>query len=414
MQRRDSGCGGPCRTTALALGAIGILLWNPTDLFDVGTQLSFLGVLAVICAASWIRQSRQRETESDWPIPAEERSTIRVGAQFFWRSAKDSWRISLAAALFTMPLVAARFHIVSPVGVFLNVVLGPLSTLVLWAGYLHVGVGLLVPWASWVLAAPFDLGLSLFIALVEAAARVRLSHASVTGPPEWWLIGYYVLLGAIAFVRPCVNRDAADGRRWQPGRSWVYFTVLGRRCLRGCVVRFSRLDTAERFWWRHREVAHSCTTGERFRMAVSPSAVQSALWVRRQWELDAIVVSHADVDHFNGVAGLMEAVPVGGLFVSQQFLDFEQPAVASLCEASATQGVPIRLIRDGDKLRLETGVSLEVLHPPPGRPHADDNANSVVLLIEFAGRRILLTGDLEGAGQAALLRTPPRDVDVLM
>lgn len=405
----------PMPYNSLALGAIGILLWNPTDLFDVGTQLSFLGVLAVICAASWIRQSRQREADSVWPIPAEDHSTIRAGAQFLWRGAKDGWRISLAAALFTMPLVAARFHIVSPVGVLLNVVLGPLSTLVLWAGYLHVAVGLLVPWASWVLAAPFDLGLSLFIGVVEAAAGVRLSHASVTGPPEWWLIGYYVLLGAIAFVRP-VRQSGCRG--WSMLAAW---TILG-------LVHGLMSSVPQGLRCTFLSVGHGGailveTPGGRTLLydagaiqdgQIAQRAVQSALWDQRQWELDAIIVSHADIDHFNGVAGLMEAVPVGGLFVSQQFLDFEQPAVASLCESSATQGVPIRLIRDGDQLRLEKGVSIEVLHPHPGRPHFDDNANSVVLLIEFAGRRILLTGDLEGAGQAALLRTPPRDVDVLL
>jgi competence protein ComEC len=56
---------------------------------------------------------------------------------------------------------------------------------------------------------------------------------------------------------------------------------------------------------------------------------------------------------------------------------------------------------------------MRVLHPPFGRPHSDDNANSIVLAIEFAGRRILLTGDLDGHGQATLLATPPLAVDVL-
>ena len=34
----------PSLPSALALAAIAILMWNPSDLFDVGAQLSFLGV----------------------------------------------------------------------------------------------------------------------------------------------------------------------------------------------------------------------------------------------------------------------------------------------------------------------------------------------------------------------------------
>ena len=43
-----------------------------------------------------------------------------------------------------------------------------------------------------------------------------------------------------------------------------------------------------------------------------------------------------------------------------------------------------------------------------------DNANSIVLLIEYAGRRILLTGDLERDGLLRLLQSPPQQCDVLL
>lgn len=43
-----------------------------------------------------------------------------------------------------------------------------------------------------------------------------------------------------------------------------------------------------------------------------------------------------------------------------------------------------------------------------------DNANSIVLLIEFAGCRILLPGDLESPGLDDVLAEEPIDVDVAM
>jgi competence protein ComEC len=147
---------------------------------------------------------------------------------------------------------------------------------------------------------------------------------------------------------------------------------------------------------------------------VAQRAVQSTLWDRRRTRIDAIVASHADIDHFNGITGLMQCVPVGELLVSQQFLDFRQPAVVALCDATAACHVPIRLVRDGDHLQLDSQVAIKVLHPPPGLPQADDNANSIVLLIEYAGRRILLTGDLEGSGQTTLLSHAPCATDILL
>jgi competence protein ComEC len=405
----------PALSNCLALSAIVILTWNPTDLFNTGTQLSFLAVLGIV----WACDRRGGRAADDALAATAQASplwaSIRTGTDYIGRRVRDDWSITVAAALFTLPLVAARFHVVSPVGVLINVVLGPLSVLVLWCGYIHLGLGLLAPGISWIAAAPFEWGLRALLYLVEWAAHVRLSHFYVSGPPEWWLAGYYTLLFALAFVRPV--------RRWG-SRAWsllIAWTIVGLLC-------GLRTPNSESLRCTFLSVGHGgailieCPNGSTLLYdagamqdgRIAQRAVQQTLWERRRRGLDAIVVSHADMDHFNGAADLMQSLPVGSLFVSQQFLDFKQPAVAALCESTSASGVPIRLVRDGDRLKLDERVEIRVLHPPFGRPHSDDNANSIVLAIEFAGRRILLTGDLEGHGQATLLSLPPLPVDVLL
>ena len=55
-----------------------------------------------------------------------------------------------------------------------------------------------------------------------------------------------------------------------------------------------------------------------------------------------------------------------------------------------------------------------MLWPPPGLDPANPNDASVVLLVEVAGVRLLLTGDVEPESQAALARAwPGLAVDVL-
>jgi competence protein ComEC len=404
----------PALSNCLALSAVVILLWNPTDLFNTGTQLSFLAVLGIVWACG--RRKKQDAPEiADAPeTPSPLWTPIGKCADYVRRRSWDEWSISVAAALFTLPLVAARFHLVSPVGVLINVVLAPLSTLVLWCGYIHLGLGLLAPGVSWVAAVPFDLGLGALLYLVEWAAHVRLSHFYVPGPTEWWLAGYYLLLFLLAFVRPVRTWGS---RGWSLLLAWIIVGLLwGLRTPNSDSLRCTFLSVGH-----GGAILIECPNGGTLLYdagamqdgRIAQRAVQQTLWDRRRHGLDALIVSHADMDHFNGAADLMQSLPVGSLLVSQQFLDFKQPAVAALCESTAACGVPIRLVRDGDRLRLDDGVEIRVLHPPFGRPHSDDNANSIVLSIEFAGRRILLTGDLEGHGQTTLLSTPPVAVDVL-
>jgi competence protein ComEC len=402
----------PPLPNCLALSAIAILLWNPTDLFNTGTQLSFLAVLGIVWACGRPRRTHDvfspDDSSSAWWGP------IGRFATYIRHRTWGEWTISVAAALFTLPLVAARFHIVSPVGVLINVVLAPLSTLVLWCGYIHLGLGLLAPDLSWIVAVPFDLSLGGLLRLVEWAAHVRLSHFYVPGPSEWWLVGYYALLFALVFVRPIRSWGS---RGWCVLIAWILIgLVWGLRSPNSDSLRCTFLSVGH-----GGAILIECPNGGTLLYdagamqdgRIAQRAVQQALWERRRRGLDALMVSHADMDHFNGAGDLMQSLPVGSLLVSQQFLDFQQPAVAALCESTAASGVPIRLVRDGDRLRLDERVEMRVLHPPFGHPHSDDNANSIALAIEFAGRRILLTGDLDGHGQATLLRAPPLPVDVL-
>ena len=191
----------PSLPSALALAAIAILLWNPSDLFDVGAQLSFLGVLAVAWASRLIVRIRRRRTVESTLKRHARRTALASAGSALWRLTWEGALLSVVAAAFTMPLIAARFHMVSPISVIVNLVLAPLSTLLLWSGYLDTAAGLFVPWLSRFLAVPFDILLTAFVGLAEKAAHVRFSHAYVPGPPDWWLAGYYTLLFCAAFVR---------------------------------------------------------------------------------------------------------------------------------------------------------------------------------------------------------------------
>jgi len=405
----------PSLASGLALAAIEILLWNPTDLFDVGAQLSFLGVLAVAWASRAIA-GIQRRLSVESTLRRHARRTLIGGARStLWKFTWEAALVSLAAALFTTPLIAARFHMVSPISVVVNMVLAPLSTFLLWTGYLDTAVGLVAPWGSRGFAFLFDGSLTAFLGLVERAAHVRFSHAYVPGPPEWWLAGYYSLLLCMAFVRPFCRWGA---RRWSLLAVWLIVGLgwglrpVGQESLRctflsvghGCAI---LIETPSGHTLLYD--AGSMQDGR-----IAERAVQATLWERRYAGLDAIMISHADIDHFNGVTGLMQSVPVGKILVSQQFLDFRQSAVKAVCESSRECGVPIELVCQGDCVRLDERVTMRVLHPDFGRPHSDDNANSIVLLIEFGGRRILLTGDLDGSGQMALLQQEPLHIDILL
>jgi competence protein ComEC len=127
-----------------------------------------------------------------------------------------------------------------------------------------------------------------------------------------------------------------------------------------------------------------------------------------------VILSHADLDHFNGLPDLLDRFAVGQVTCTPTFADKTTPGVRHTLNVLRARAIPMRIVKAGDRLTAGD-VSLEVLHPPTVGPEGNENARSLVLQIRHAGHIILLTGDLEGLGlQRVLGELPPRRVDVLM
>jgi competence protein ComEC len=110
--------------------------------------------------------------------------------------------------------------------------------------------------------------------------------------------------------------------------------------------------------------------------------VLQAFGVRR---IDTLILSHADADHRGGAASVLERYP------------------ASVVRGAppGPSGPPPSGCRAGLAWQWD-GVYFEVLHPPPGRLPARDNAQSCVVRVSAGAARLLLTGDIEAAEEAVL------------
>lgn len=395
----------------LNCSALVVLLWNPADLFDVGAQLSFLAVLGILCGSRLAAVLRR--------IPRDRLHEPPGRVQRLGRSARhavaDAYLVTGGIWLFTLPATLHRFHLAAPVGFVVNVLLVPYSALLLASGFLLIGCGLLLPeaaaWPGWLFERLLD-GLRHAVAW---SAATPLGHFSVAGPPAWWLAGFYL---GLAVAVGMVRLPFQSSRAWLGLAVWVVVGLAwplapaARDGLRCTVLAVGHGEAVLLELPGGRAVLYDL--GAFGAPERAERVAQHALWAAGIGRLDALIVSHADSDHYNGASGLLQAVPVSLLLLSQASLDFRQEGMAQLCDDAARARTDIRLIWQGDRLHADPDVELEVLHPPPGPGHAADNANSVVLRVRYAGRTLLLTGDIEGQGLAELLRQAAEPVDVLL
>jgi competence protein ComEC len=121
-----------------------------------------------------------------------------------------------------------------------------------------------------------------------------------------------------------------------------------------------------------------------------------ALGVRR---LAALALTHADLDHVGGARAVLEAVPVGELWVTRNELD--APGLRALRAAAARRAVPVRIVAAGDELGTD-GLRIAALWPPAGFAAPTTNASSLVLRVGEPGACALLGGDAPAAVERAL------------
>jgi competence protein ComEC len=137
----------------------------------------------------------------------------------------------------------------------------------------------------------------------------------------------------------------------------------------------------------------------------------AAGWLRStgRRELDLLVVTHGHLDHVGGAAAVLRTSRVGTVWYRP--VPTELPAVAELLATASELEVPVRAPVAGERA-VVGDLHLEVLSPPPGRPYrwtrSELNDSSLVVLVTWGDRRVLLTGDVEAPAQADLLELPER------
>jgi competence protein ComEC len=407
----------------LGLAAMVVLWYRPNYWTEIGTQLSFLAVAVLIL----LRPNRVRNATASIALErlvSSTQNSYEQLATILWRWSRQLLYISFWVWWLTMPLVLFRFHVVSPIAVLLN--------LILWLPLLIAllsGLALLVfgPWSDW-LGYPLGWLCGLCMAItdwvVQVAEKLPWSHFWLNGPSLTWLIVFYAALlltiGWLGFGRLARRYVLMISSLWLV--TVIAPAIVARTSMVSTIA--SQTPSLKILFI---DVGHGTSVliqspsgrnwlydaGRLGNAQRSYQGIADVLWHERIGSLEGVFLSHADADHFNAIPGLIKRFHCRQLLTTQAAVDSQSSGCQSTLAMVKHMGIAIKTVESGQSI-VDGELRMTVMHPPNQRLAGSDNAQSLCLLLEYAGKAILLPGDVEGEGTKRLLAQAAPDVAILM
>jgi competence protein ComEC len=327
--------------------------------------------------------------------------------------------LSFVLQLGMLPLMARDFHRVSLLGPVVNLLVVPLTAVIVPLGFFTLGLGLWIRAAAQIVAQPLAWLVFLQHQIVCLLSRIPHSSYRIPGPPAWLMALFFVTLvavvvtlgiektlprwqwiglalsltltaGAIATYpfHPSVNPNELEVTVLDVGQgdSILVVSPKGSTLL---------IDGGGAFLgFRGREEHLGQDPGE--------EAVSAYLWSRGFQKLDAVALTHAHQDHIGGLTAVLENFHVSRLWLGRETA---VPAFIRLKQVARTLNVPIEQERRGQSFAWD-GVKVDFLWPEASldevAPEAKNN-DSLVVRLQYGDRTILLPGDAEKQVEYAML-----------
>lgn len=379
----------------LGVAALIILMMDSRQLFDVGFQLSFAAVLAIVLiypvAAEWIDRFGGGEAVS-W--------ILKVSA------------VSLAATAGTLPMTAMYFGKVSVIGILANIGVIPAVGLSVLLGFVSAISWMVLPWISEAYAACNYAVLWLTIVIAQFAGGLPFAYIDTSGF-QWIHAPFcYAFLGVITntsarrrmglwciFLCASLNLSVYGGFRTTldqtPGRLRVTVIDVGQ----GDAV-LVESPSGRKLLIDAGPKSPGFDAGERI--------IVPYLKRRGIHTLDMMVLSHGHADHIGGVSSIVSRINVGLILESGQFV--RSGLVDEYRQECGKRAIPLRATAAGEAIPFCGTTRLYVLHPPTESivmdtllPHPNLNNTSVVVKLRFGQVSFLFPGDAEREAEGDLL-----------
>ena len=400
----------------LALSAMVLLFFRPYELFSAGWQLSFMSVLGILLFYEPVRY--RLLTRLFYPLVGYLKRFVMV--QHFLYGIIELLAVGVSIWLIIAPVLLyyfGRLNLLSPLWTISAL---PFVLVILYAGFLKILLGAVFPTLAASLGWILNLAARGLETIVVLLSKIDFVQIASCRPGLVVALFIYLLILAICLLP----------YRYQNIRHGVFGLIIA--CfLFPAISRHIDIKNRNTLEMTCLSVGHgqcivlSGPTNEHIlfdagsitNKNIAHKTIFPYLQDQNIFSLDAIYLSHGDLDHINAVGDLVSYIKVQKICVNRVLWQTTQtPSIEKeLYDGLALAGYELTSISNHTEPK---GFTIQSIWPNDEVVRdavVSENDKSEVLLIEYANRKILLCGDIERHSQQRLMQLySDLDVDVLV
>ena len=330
--------------TALAAAAVTVCMWRPLSLYDSGFWLSFGALIAIIFILPIFKN---------------------LPAQSLWAS--------VSVNLFLLPILMYSFYEVPIYGVFLNLIVIPLLSVLMAAGLIGTMISLFWEHAGEAIFLCCRIIFRVYEHSCEAALRLPFARV-VTGQQDIWkILFYYVFLFAAVLLLRKKEENKGE-KRSRKKRVVLSVLLVGT----GMTILLFTAQVKDKITITMLDVGQGDglvirgPEGKTYFMDGGSSDVKKVGEYRIEpyllsqgiGSLDYVFASHGDQDHISGIKELVQRQKTG-VTIKRLVLPTQtvwDDALKELAEMAEKEGIPVFTMEKGQCL-TEGKLSLTCIQP---------------------------------------------------